>query len=221
MICSFQAAGLVLPRAGTKMNGGMISIFDSVPTWIMLFPIFVCSIIFLAVFIERMIFFRNIKVDYKLLIAGVSAELKKASADNAMLLCAAYKGPVIDMIKKILSSWDDSGSLEFRIKNISEDTIRSIERFANLMATIGTVSPMLGLFGTVTGMMKSFSGLAGSSHLSNLLAQGIAEALITTALGLMVAIPSIVFYNYLVAKAETYASEIEYIANTFFELKLK
>ncbi|MCL1910963.1 MAG: MotA/TolQ/ExbB proton channel family protein [Leptospirales bacterium] len=203
------------------MNGGMISIFDSIPTWVMLLPIFICSIIFLAVFIERMIFFRNIKIDYRLLIAGVSAELKKSSADSAVVLCAPYKGPVIEMIKKILSSWDDSVSLEFRVKNISEDTIRNIERFANLTATIATISPMLGLFGTVTGMMKSFSGLSGSSHLSNLLAQGIAEALITTALGLMVAIPAVIFYNYLVAKAETYAGEIEYIANTFFELKLK
>jgi len=202
------------------MSGGMlISIFDSVPTWVMLFPIFVCSIALLAVFIERVIFFRSIKMDYRLLIAGVSAELKKSSPENAALLCAAYKGPLIEMIKKILSSWGDSGSFEFRVKNISENAIRSIERFANLTATIGTVSPMLGLLGTVTGMMKSFGGLAGSSPVSNLLAQGIAEALITTALGLMVAIPAIIFYNYLVAKAEAYASEIEYIANTFFELK--
>ena len=199
----------------------LVSIFDSVPTWVIMIPLFICSITFLAVFIERMIFFRTIKMDYKLLIAGVSAELKKSSIDGAMLLCAAYKGPVIDMIKKIVSSWDDSSSLEFRIKNISEEAVKTIERFANLTATIGTISPMLGIFGTVTGMMKSFSGLAGSSPSSNLLAQGIAEALITTAMGLMVAIPSVLFYNYLVTKAETYAGEIEYIANTFFELKLK
>ena len=199
----------------------LISVFVSIPTWIILLPIFICSIMLLAVFIERMIFFKALKIDYKLLVTGVSAELKKNSADSAMSLCAPYKGPIIEMMKKILSSWNDSDSLEFRVKNISENTIRSIERFANLMATIGTVSPMLGLFGTVTGMMKSFSGLAGASYASNLLAQGIAEALITTALGLAVAIPSIVFYNYLVAKAEVYAGEIEYIANTFFELKIK
>jgi len=199
----------------------LISIFVSVPTWVMLLPIFLCSIMLLAVFIERMIFFKTIGIDYRLLIAGVTAELKKDSADSATLLCAAYKGPIIEMIKTILSFWNDSGSLEFRVKNISEKAIRSTERFANLTATIGTVSPMLGLFGTVTGMMKSFSGLAGASYSSNLLAQGIAEALITTALGLTVAIPSIIFYNYLVAKAEAYAGEIEYIVNTFFELKLK
>jgi biopolymer transport protein ExbB/TolQ len=123
------------------------------------------------------------------------------------------------MMKSALSVWNDSGSFEFRLKNISESSIRNIERFANLTATIGTVSPMLGLFGTVTGMMKSFNALANASRSSNLLAQGIAEALITTALGLIVAIPAIIFYNYLVSKAETYAGEIDYIANTFLELK--
>ncbi|MCL2025613.1 MAG: MotA/TolQ/ExbB proton channel family protein [Leptospirales bacterium] len=199
----------------------LISVFISIPTWIILLPIFICSIMLLAVFIERMIFFKALKIDYKLLIAGVSTELKKDSAENAMSLCAPYRGPIIEMMRKIISFWGDSESLEFRVKNISENTIRSIERFATLTATIGTVSPMLGLFGTVTGMMKSFSGLAGSAYSSNLLAQGIAEALITTALGLAVAIPSIIFYNYLVTKAEAYAGEIEYIANTFFELKLK
>ncbi|MDR3237087.1 MAG: MotA/TolQ/ExbB proton channel family protein [Spirochaetia bacterium] len=200
----------------------IISIFDSIPLWVMLFPIFICSITVLAVFIERVIFYKNIRMDYRLLVSGISAKLRESSPESAMALCAPYRGPLIEMIKKMLLSWNDTGDAELRIRDIAETTIRSIERFANLIATIGTVSPMLGLLGTVTGMMKSFSGLANmapSSH--DLLAQGITEALITTAFGLVVAIPSIIFYNYLVSKAETYTREIEYIANIFFESKGK
>jgi biopolymer transport protein ExbB len=199
----------------------IISIFDSIPLWVMLLPIFICSITVFAVFIERIIFYKNIRMDYRLLVSGISAKLREGSLESAMAICAPYRGPLIEMIKKMLLYWNDAGDAELRIRDPAETTIRSIERFANLTATIGTVSPMLGLLGTVTGMMKSFSGLANMAPTSDLLAQGITEALITTALGLMVAIPSIIFYNYLVSKAETYTREIEYIANIFFESKSK
>ena len=101
------------------------------------------------------------------------------------------------------------------IMDESENTIRVIEKYGGIISTVATVSPMLGLLGTVTGMMKSFSSLAkqGTSA-QEMLAQGITEALITTALGLLVAIPSMIFYNYMVSKVEFYINEVEYIANS-------
>lgn len=198
----------------------LIAIFDSIPTWVMLFPTFICSVILLAVFVERMVFFRTVNIDYRLFLMGIISKLNKNSVEEALAACSTYRGPLIEMVKKILSSWNDIGNIEFRIRDISEITIRTIERFATLVATIGTIAPMFGLLGTVTGMMKSFSGLTEMGPGSkDLLAQGITEALVTTAFGLMVAIPAIIFYNYLVAKAELYAREIEYIANVFLESK--
>ena len=198
----------------------LISLFDSIPTWVMLLPIFICSIMLLAVFAERMVFLKNIKIDYRLFIMGITSKLSEESIESALTLCSGYKGPIIDMVKKILGSWNDIGDIEIRVRDISETAIRTIERFGTLVGTIGTVSPMFGLLGTVTGMMKSFSGLAKIGPSSqNLLAQGITEALITTAFGLMVAIPAIIFYNYLVAKVEQYTREIEYVTNVLLETK--
>ena len=184
----------------------------------MLTPIFICSITVLAVFIERMFFYRNINIDYRLLITGVTDRIRGGSMEEARGLCGKYSGPLVGMIDEILLSWNDIGDMDLRVRDISEKAIRYVERFGGLVSTIGTVAPMLGLLGTVTGMMKSFSSLASmgpSSH--DLLAQGITEALITTALGLLVAIPSIMFYNYMVSKVEVYVREIEYIANVFLE----
>lgn len=197
----------------------IISIFDSIPMWVMLLPIFICSVVVLAVFIERMIFFKGINADYRLMVNGVSAKLAEGQTDSALALCSDYKGPVVDMIKKIISS-PAEGDIELNISNIAGKTIGSVERFGTLVATIGTVAPMFGLLGTVTGMMKSFSSLSAFGASSrDLLAQGITEALITTALGLTVAIPSIIFYNYLVSKAESVAKEIEYAANVMLNAK--
>lgn len=198
----------------------IISVFDSIPTWVMLLPIFICSVAVLAVFIERMIFFYGINIDYRLLMASISAKLREAQPESALALCAPYKGPLVEMIRQMIASAKDEGDSELTMRNIAEKAVRSVERFGTLIATIGTVAPMFGLLGTVTGMMKSFSSLSDfgrSSH--DLLAQGITEALITTALGLTVAIPAIIFYNYLVSKVEVFTKEAEYIANIFIELE--
>jgi biopolymer transport protein ExbB len=78
---------------------------------------------------------------------------------------------------------------------------------------------MLGLLGTVTGMMKSFSSLSKMGPSArDMLAQGITEALITTALGLLVAIPAIIFYNYMVSQIERFVREVEYISNYLNDL---
>ena len=145
------------------------------------------------------------------------ADGKKGDAEHA---CVKYSGPLIKMICDIILSWEDIENKELLLRNLSDESIRSVERYGGVMSTVATISPMLGLFGTVTGMMKSFSGLASfGPSAQDLLAQGITEALITTALGLLVAIPAIIFYNYMVSKVNYFVNEIEYIANSFLELK--
>ncbi|MFC1670974.1 MotA/TolQ/ExbB proton channel family protein [Spirochaetota bacterium] len=192
-----------------------ISIFDSIPLWVMITPIFICSIIGLAVFIERMIFYKNLKINYRPIMDGITEALRSGNSKGARALCASYSGPLIEMINSALDRWSDVNDKELFIKDLSEEAVRSIERFAGIISTISTISPMLGLLGTVTGMMKSFSGLSSYGPAAqDLLAQGITEALITTALGLMVAIPAVTFYNFMVSKVDFFMREVEYIANS-------
>jgi len=197
-----------------------ISIFDSIPVWVMLMPIFICSVTVLAVFVERMIFYRRINIDYRLLISSLGAKIEADRFDEARRLYEGYSGPLVVMIREIVENWKEPGDFEMRIRDMAEKAIRSIEKYGGVVATIATVSPMLGLLGTVTGMMKSFSGLASmgpSAH--DLLAMGITEALVTTALGLLVAIPSLMFYNFLVGRIELYIREVEYIGNSFIAMR--
>ena len=155
------------------------------------------------------------KNNYRLIIIQITGLIKNSKIDEALLLVDKYGGAIVKMIINILNRWEKFDSKEQLIMDESVNTIRVIEKYGGIISTVATVSPMLGLLGTVTGMMKSFSSLAkqGASA-QEMLAQGITEALITTALGLLVAIPSMIFYNYMVSKVEFYINEVEYIANS-------
>jgi biopolymer transport protein ExbB len=196
-----------------------ISLFDSIPTWAMILPILLCSVLLLAVVIERMIFYGKINIDYRLLMSGVAEKINKKKIKEAQLLCGRNTGPICGLIHQFLERWEDHDDKEIVIRDISEKSIRTIEKFGGVVSTIATVSPMLGLLGTVTGMMKSFSSLSKMGPSArDMLAQGITEALITTALGLLVAIPAIIFYNYMVSQIERFVREVEYISNYLNDL---
>ncbi len=198
----------------------IISIFDSIPLAVMVVPILMCSVVLLAVMIERSIFYRKINIDYRLIMESVSRKVAEGRMDDALTACSSYSGPVISMIENTVKSWNPGKDQEFLVRNESEKSIISIEKYGGVVSTIGTISPMLGLLGTVTGMMKSFSAIASlGPSAQDLLAGGITEALITTALGLLVAIPAITFYNYMVSKVEFFVREVESIANVFIDVQ--
>lgn len=195
-----------------------ISIFDSIPLWVMLAPLFLCSIILVAVIIERSFFYSKIDVDYSIILENVIMNIRRNRIPEARLCIDDKRGPFFLLIKGITNKWDGSDK-ELVIRDYSEKTVRLIERYGGVISTIATIAPMLGLLGTVTGMMKSFSALAEhGSSVQNHLARGITEALITTALGLCVAIPAVIFYNYMVTRIEILVRDVEIIANEFLSL---
>jgi len=196
----------------------LVSIFKSIPLWVMLLPIFLASVVALAVFIERMIFFRSLNFNYRKILLVIVNDPN--GEEKALEMIAGKSGVIFDIIREMLKN--DYKNQDFIIQDLAETAIRKIERFGSLISTVATVSPMIGLLGTVTGMMKSFGSLAKMGPSAKiLLASGITEALITTALGLSVAIPAITFYNYMVSKVNFYINEIEYIVNTLTSLKDK
>jgi biopolymer transport protein ExbB len=202
------------------MNSGVIiSLFDSIPLWVMILPILLCSVIAIAVIIERSIFFKKINYDYRLIVANNLRLVEEKKIDEARALNRRYSGPIVGMIEVVMNRLESKKLRERIIMESSEEAIRTIEKYVGTISTVATISPMLGLLGTVTGMMKSFSGLSKIGQAAHdLLAYGIAEALITTAMGLLVAIPSLIFYNYMVSRVDYYIKEVEYVANTLSEI---
>jgi biopolymer transport protein ExbB len=191
----------------------LIAFFTSWNMWVTISPIILCSVISLAVIIERLIFFRRINIDYRLIVENVSGRIRQGDIEGAKLFCGNYYGPIIKIIMDVLSSINSSQDRYGLLLGHSRNAIKSIERNVGVISTIATISPMLGLFGTVTGLLKAFMALyQGGPDASALLAYGVAEALLTTIIGLMVAMPSWVFYNYMVSQVEFYIKEVEYIS---------
>ncbi|MDY6933858.1 MAG: MotA/TolQ/ExbB proton channel family protein [Spirochaetota bacterium] len=193
----------------------IISLFDSIPLWVMILPIILCSIVSLAIIIERVIFYKRIKHDYRLIVRNILTLTSSGKIEEAKAFCFNYRGPIITMIRNVLETSSKKDDTERIILEYSGGVIRVLERNVGVLSTIATISPMLGLLGTVTGMMKSFSGLSRVGPVAHdLLAYGISEALITTAFGLLVAIPSLIFYNYMVDKIGYYITELEFVAKS-------
>ena len=179
-----------------------------------LWVLVIISIGAFAVVLERIVFFarneKNIGDTFKDEILSLVANKK---IDEAIALCDTKKSCVASAIKKFLQKAPkgiDVQDYEFILKEITIKETSPYESRLNLLASVISISPMLGLLGTVTGMIRAFTNISkyGAGDAA-IVADGIAEALLTTAAGLMIAIPVIVVYNYLNRRLEKMENEID------------
>jgi len=195
---------------------------------IFMWPILLFSLIALAVVIERFIVFHRAKVNVNEFLTKVrKALLVNRNVKEAIKVCEQYRGPVASVTKAgLLRYGHDRLDIEKTIENAALYELDRLERRLGILATTANVEPMLGFLGTVSGMIKSFGTLA-TSGLSNpgAVAAGISEALITTAAGLIVAIPAQIAFNYFTTKVTRYVRDIETASNmlleTFIEMESK
>jgi biopolymer transport protein ExbB len=178
--------------------------------WLMA-PIILCSVLSLTIIAERVWTLRRSKVVPK----GIGEQVKDWAArhelDRRHIEQLREESALGRVLAAALINRHRSRDL---IKEAVEDTgrhvVHELERFLNTLGTIAGISPLLGLLGTVIGMIKVFSAiLAHGVGNANELAGGISEALITTAAGLTVAIPSFFFYRYFKGQVEEYVVSME------------
>ena len=154
-----------------------------------------------VIIIERLLYFRKIRTDEEKILFRLKATLEKGHYDEAISICEGNPSPITNLMKVGLEYREHS---EERIKDAivsaANMEIPRLEKYLAALGTIANIATLLGLLGTVTGNIRSFGvlGSLGAVGDPSLLAKGIAEALLTTAAGLIVSIPTIVFYNYLV-----------------------
>jgi biopolymer transport protein ExbB len=178
----------------------------------LMYPILLCSIIFLAILIERLYHFRRAEIDTKEFIAGIRNILKKKKIAEAISICDETPGPVAHIVKAgILKHDRPKEEIKETIDDVGLHEIPRLEKNLNVLATVAHISPLLGLLGTVLGMISAFQKIQSESGRVNAadLAGGIWEALITTAAGLSVAIPAYVAYNYLVSRVNSLVLDME------------
>ncbi len=173
-------------------KGGVIMVF-----------IILCSLIAAVVIIERLIYLRRIRVDEDKMISRLRSTLQKGHHDEALSICENNPSPITNLMKVGIENrrYPQHVIKETILDAASLETPR-LERYLSALGTVAHITPLLGLLGTVTGNIKAFGvlGQFGAVGDPGVLAKGISEALITTAAGIIVSIPAIIFYNYLVNK---------------------
>jgi biopolymer transport protein ExbB len=178
-------------------------------------------IIFLAlvaaiIIIERLLYFRKIRTDEETLINRLKSTLEKGHYDEAMNICENNPTPISKLMKVgIEHRHSDEGTIKEMIMDAANLEVPKLERFLSPLGTIAHIAPLLGLLGTVTGNIQAFGVLGefGSVGDPGVLAKGISEALLTTAAGIIVSIPAIIFYNSLVSKVNHIIIRLENRAN--------
>lgn len=178
---------------------------------VFMYPILLCSVIALAIFLERLWVLRRGRVLPGQFIRNVEALLRKNKVAEALFLC---QGHASSIARVFLGGLKNTGRGMWLVKEgIEEMGSReavTLERRVGALATIANLTPLLGLLGTVSGMIKTFNVISvqGVGNPAPL-AGGIAEALVTTASGLCVAIPTLVCYRILKDRTESLVFEME------------
>lgn len=180
-----------------------------------MWPILFCSLVAFAIVIERIYYLRKIHVDVRKFGEQINRSVKRNRIMDAVELCEKTPGPVASILKEGLLKYDRP-RLEVReaIEDAALHQVPMLERNVPVLATVAHIAPLLGLLGTVTGMVKAFQVIQDkSSAVSPVnpgdLAGGIWEALLTTVFGLCVAIPVHVAYNYLTSRIDRFVFEME------------
>ncbi len=177
----------------------------------LMYPILACSVLALAIFLERFWIFFRIRRGTRELLREVEALVQKKRVEEAIIVCQRSGTPLARIFIAALRA---SGRSRDHIKVVAEEVgareAAPLERYLGLLGTIATISPLLGLLGTVLGMIEAFTIIAiQGSGTPATLGGGISQALITTAAGLTVAIPTILLHKYLTSRADRILLEME------------
>ncbi len=190
---------------------------------IVMYPIILLSVIALAVFLERLISLRKEKYVPKAFYEQLVSLLKKRNINEAVEICKANKSALARISETIITNTDLPLS---RLLEVAEETGRSeaskLDKFLPSLQTVVAIAPLLGLLGTVLGMIKIFDVIAlQGTGSAEALSSGIAEALITTAAGLVVAIPAQIFYFIAKARADAIGAALEKASSDVMNLLFK
>lgn len=186
--------------------------------WVM-FPIIVCSVMAVAIILERLWTLQEKRVLPRRLTKEVWEWVSTNKLNHEHLKNLQDGSPLGEVLSMGLSNRHRSREImKERIEDTGRHVVHGLERYLNTLGTIAAISPLLGLLGTVVGMVNVFEAIT-SQGVGNpaVLAGGISEALITTAAGLIVAIPALIGYRYLRGRVEELVIRMEKEAITLVE----
>lgn len=180
-----------------------------------MWPILICSVLAFGVLVERLINIRKEQIDTQSFMDQISKALKRNKIMEALDLCDRTQGSIANILKAgILKHDRPRNEVREAIEDAAIHEVPRLEKNLPVLATLAHIAPLLGLLGTVTGMVNAFQVIENKASALNPvnpgdLAAGIWEALLTTVFGLCVAIPTYVAYNYLVSRVDGFVLDME------------
>ncbi len=184
--------------------------------WPVLLPILICSILTLAVAINRFSFYKKNQRDVVQFIPKLQKELVKNNLDSAQALSIQLGGVIGEVTEEAVRIFKEQRAGFSRSFDIAASlATRKLESHLTILGTIGGVAPFLGLFGTVVRILYTFQDLATQGNQSAAVAMGIGSALIATAFGLGVAIIAVVLFNLFQSTVKRYEDDFQLIKLLF------
>lgn len=186
------------------MNFWNIIVDAGIIMWVILF----CSLLAVFIFIGKWFQFHRAQINVRELLNGLVNVLQRDGMIEALTLCDNTPGPVPRILTAAIQAYQNEDDIRTAIDDAVLVELPRLESHLNVLGTIAKVAPLLGLLGTVFGMQETFAAMRNSMALNDL-SGGISAALITTGAGLVLAIPCLIAYNYLIARVETFCIEME------------
>lgn len=168
-----------------------------------------CSLIAVYIFIEKWFQFHRAQVDIGELVSGLVNVLRRDGMIEAITLCDNTPGPVARLLTSAIQAYQNGDDIKQAIEDQSLVEVPRLESRLNILATVAYIAPLLGLLGTVIGMMTTFEVMQNSTTTVSDLSEGIYTALMCTAGGLAVAVPCHIAYNYLLTRVQAFCVEME------------
>ncbi len=181
-----------------------------------------CSVLSLLFILERGIYYLLNLPNTEKFISVLTPLVEKKDLGGAVKYCETQRGPMARIVRAtIVHSKESLENLNSLLSSLIKKEEVQLERFLGILGTLGNTAPFIGLLGTVIGIIRAFQALAATgSGGPNVVAAGIAEALVATAAGLIVAIPAVIFYNYYVSRVRQTITDIEAaVEQVLFHLK--
>ena len=173
--------------------------------------ILICAVLALFIFLLKVFQFHRDEISVRELMRGLFNVLKREGFREALTLCDTTPGPVAKLLNAgILAHHNQDKNIRQAIDDAALDEISKLERHINLLGTLTKILPLLGLLGTVLGMLQAFETIQAAQYFSaGDIGGPIAQSLMTTAAGLSAAIPCHIAYNYLVGRMESIILDME------------
>jgi len=185
------------------------------PIWFLIFA----SIVAMGLIVERLMYLRSSKVAPPALLDEVVKELKQRGVSDGMLTKLSESSPLGRVFAAGLKNIKSTPEvMKESIEEAGRAVTHDLERFLTTLGTIASISPLLGLFGTVIGMIEIFGSQTAAGNTPAILAHGISIALYNTAFGLIVAVPSMIFYRHFRSQVDSLTVEMEQQAIKLVEI---